>query len=158
MEVPRADIHLSDHRAEQQQSPGSKPGSVGRADTCPGGVRIWKSYWRGSQARLVSYLFQTRPRPRGALCWPRAHPHQLPSGRTPSTPEGCSRPPHSPFLSISQLRAGKTSLHSSAGVPSLHRCVRGGPWLLRGLKQSRSSLSGILSILAVGRGWWARGR
>lgn len=54
MEVPRADIHLSDHRAEQQQSPGSKPGLVGRADTCPGGVRIWKSYWRGSQARLVS--------------------------------------------------------------------------------------------------------
>jgi len=40
MEVPRADIHLSDHRAEQQQSPGSKPGLVGRADTCPGGVRL----------------------------------------------------------------------------------------------------------------------
>ena len=74
------------------------------------------------------YLFQTRPGPRGALCWPRAHPHQLPSGRTPSTPEGCSRPPHSPFPSISQHRARKTSPHSSARVPSLHHpvCVEGG--------------------------------
>lgn len=87
--------------------------------------------WEPGQAGV--HLFQTRPGPRGALCWPGAHPHQLPSGRTPSTPEGYSRPPHSPFPPISQLRAWETSCsppppapntHSSAGsplgVPSLH--------------------------------------